>query len=145
MLIAKISYSPRDQHTYNKIWLKLNENWGSNSLFENLNIENFEKCTEWPQTKLKESGVKGTCTPPMCTVVPRVPNFRPFGSTVIRFQDIAQFGIFLLTPVLKFQSAIKCLHFGRSPIYTITFYSLMTTLFIIKFGSDLMKTGGVAF
>ncbi len=27
----------------------------------------------------------------------------------------------------KFQSAIKFLNFGRSPIYTITFYSLMTT------------------
>ncbi len=48
--------------------------------------------------------------------------------------------------MLKFQSAIKFLNFGRSPIYTITFYSLVTPLFIIKFGSDRMKTGGgVAF
>ena len=42
--------------------------------FWNLNIGNFAaKCTEWPQTKLKESGMKSTL--PMCTVVPRVPNF----------------------------------------------------------------------
>ncbi len=44
--------------------------------------------------------------------------------------------------MLKFESTIIFLIFGRSPIYTITFYSLMATLFIIKFGSDRMKSRG---
>ncbi len=48
----------------------------------------------------------------MCTVVPRVPNFRPFRSTISRFQDIPHFRIFPLTPMLKVQSAIKFLNFG---------------------------------
>ena len=42
----------------------LNENWGSSRL-ENLNIRNFAKRTEWPQTELKESDiiyVPYTCT-----------------------------------------------------------------------------------
>ncbi len=81
----------------------------------------------------------------MCSVVPRVPNLYPFRYTISRLQDIAHFRIFPLTHMLIFQSAIKFFNFGRLPIYTITFYSLMTTLFIIKFGSDRMKTGGVAF
>ncbi len=82
----------------------------------------------------------------MCTVVPRVPNFRPFRTTISRFQDIAHFRIFPLPPMLIFQSAIQFLNFGKSPIYTITFYLIMTTLFIITFGSNRMNTGGgVAF
>ncbi len=82
----------------------------------------------------------------MCTVVPRVPNFRPFRSMINHFQDIAHFRIFPLTPMLKFHSAIQFLNFGRSPIYPITFYSLVPTLFVTKFGSDRTKTGGgVAF
>ncbi len=73
--------------------------------FENRNIGNFAKCTKWPQTKLKELGIKST--PPMCTIVPRDPNFRPFLSTISRFQNIAYFTIFPLTPMLKCQSATK--------------------------------------
>ncbi len=61
---------------------------------------------------------------------------------ISRFQDIAHFKIFPLTAMLKFQTAIIVLNFSRSPIYTINFYSLMTTLFITKFGSGWMKTGG---
>ena len=114
-------------------WMKTG---GSSSL---LYIRNFAKCTKWPQTKLKESSIIGAL--PMCTVVPRVPNFHPFRSTISCFQDIAHFRIFPLTPMLKFQSAIN-----RLPIYTITFHSLMTTLFSVKFGSDRMKNGaGVVF
>ncbi len=37
----------------------------------------------------------------------RVPNFRPFRSTINRFQDVVHFRIFPLTPMLKFQSATK--------------------------------------
>ncbi len=78
--------------------------------FENSKIGNFAKCTEWPQTKLKESDIKGTLH--MCTVALRLPNFRPFRFTISRFQDIAHFTIFPFTPMLKFQSATK--FFGRS-------------------------------
>ncbi len=35
----------------------------------------------------------------------RVPNFHPFRSIIKRFQDIAHFIDFPLTPMLKFQSA----------------------------------------
>ncbi len=126
---------------------------------------------------------------------PRVPNFRPFRSTTICFQNIAHFRIFALTPTLKFQSATNFLIVGRSTkhVYKVifsygcliyhklwlrsdkndrrrsilkisssiwssvnkkfhnifnfladrqhiyNFYSPMTTLFIIKFGSDQMK------
>ena len=75
---------------------------------------------------------------------PRVPNFHPFRSMLSRFQDIAHFMIFRLTPMLKFQSATKFL--ADLQKISITFYSLLTTLFIITFGSDRMKNGGgVAF
>ncbi len=48
-----------------------------------------------------------------------------------------------MTPMLKFfKVPKKFLNFGKSPKYTITFYCLLTTLFIIKFGSDQMKHGG---
>ncbi len=40
---------------------------------------------------------------------PRVPNWHPVCSTVSHFQGIAHFTIFPLTPMLKFQSATKCL------------------------------------
>ena len=42
------------------------------------------------------------------------PKFHPFRYTISRFQDIAHFRIFPLTPRLKFQSDIKILNFGRS-------------------------------
>ena len=40
---------PHDQHTYNKVWLKLNENYGSSRL----NIGLFPKYSEWPQIGLE--------------------------------------------------------------------------------------------
>ena len=87
--ITKNSYSLNSLMT-NMLTMNLDWNWMKTrgaEAFENLNIGNFAKCTEWPQTKLKKSGIKNTLH--MCTVVPRVPNFRPFGSTISRFQDIA--------------------------------------------------------
>ncbi len=47
-------------------------------------------------------------------IVPRVPKFRSFRSTVSRFQDMTHFRTFPLTPMLKYQSATKVLIFGRS-------------------------------
>ncbi len=49
----------------------------------------FCKCTGWPQTKLKQSDKKSTLH--MCTLVPRVLNFRPFRSMVSHFRDIPHF------------------------------------------------------
>ncbi len=49
------------------------------------------------------AGIKSTLH--MCTVVPRLPTFRLFHSTISRFQDIAHFRIFPLTLLLKFQGA----------------------------------------
>ncbi len=76
------------------------ENCWRSSLSKIIESENFAKCTEWPQTKLKESGIKSSLH--VCTVVPRVPNFRPFRSTISHFQDLTYFRIFPLTPMLKF-------------------------------------------
>ena len=72
----------------------------------------------------------------MCTLVPRVPNFRSFRSTISRFQDIAHFRILPLTPMLKVQSATFFFNFWQISKTFITLYSLMTALFIIKLGSD---------
>ena len=130
----KVTEFPHDQHTYNKVCLKLNEKRGSSRLLKILTSEILESD---PQTKLKLTGIKSTL--PICTVVARVPNFRPFHSTISRFQDIAHFSIFPLIHMLKFQSAIEFLNVGRVLIYTISFYSLMTTLLFIKFGSDRGK------
>ena len=52
---------------------------------------------------------------------------------------------FPIDSYVKISKCHKIFKFCRSPIYTITFYSRMTTLFIIKFSSDRMKTEGVAF
>ena len=134
-----------DQHAYNKIWFKLIENWGSSSLLKILTSEILQSAPNDPKPNSRNQASK---VPYMGTVVPRVINFRPFCSTISPFQDIPHFRIFPLTPMLKFQSGIKFLNFGRLsiPVYTIAFYSLVNTLFIIKFGSDRMKTGGgVAF
>ena len=95
---------------------KLGEEWS----FENRKIGNFAKCTELPQTKLKESGITSTLN--ICTVVPRVPNFSPFHSTASCFQNIAHFRIYPLTPMLKFQSITNFLILpDRQNIYNFTF------------------------
>ncbi len=40
---------PRDQHTYNKIWLKLNENWESSSLLRILTSEILQSALNVPK------------------------------------------------------------------------------------------------
>ncbi len=58
----------------------------------------------------------------MCTVVPQIQNFRPFRSTISRFQDIAHFRIFPLTYMLKFQRVTKfSILVDRQNIYNFTF------------------------
>ncbi len=83
----------------------------------------------------------------MCTVVPRVPNFRPFRSTISRFQDVAHFRIFPLTPMVKFHKVPQFFfYFWQIAKTFITLHSLMAALFIVLCGSDWIKTvGGTAF
>ncbi len=57
---------------------------------------------------IKESGIKGPVY--MCIVVLRVPNFRPFHSTLSCFQDIAHLRILQLTSMLKFQGVMSNVH-----------------------------------
>ncbi len=45
----------------------------------------------------------------MCTVVPRVPHFRLFHSTINRLQDITHFRIATLTPI--FPGCIYAIYF----------------------------------
>ena len=53
--------------------------------------------------------------------------------------------VFPLTPILKFQSAPK-FYFWQIAKISITLHSPVTALFILKFGSDRIKTlGGVTF
>ena len=81
----------------------------------------------------------------MLTVAPRVPNFGPFRSMISRFQNIAHFTIFSLTPMLKFQSATKSSFWQIAKTFK-TLDSLIAALLIIKFGPDRIKSvGGVAF
>ncbi len=54
-------------------------------------------------------------TLPIQYLGPRVPKCRPFRSMISRFQGIAHFRIFPLTPMFKFQSATKFVCFGRWP------------------------------
>ncbi len=61
------------------------------------------------------------------------------------FQDIAHFRIFPLSPMLKFQSATKIFNFWQIAKTFITLHSLMTALYIMKFGSDQIKPVGGAF
>ena len=75
-----------------------------------------------------------------------IKNFRPFQSLIIRFQDIAHFKIFPLTPVLKVQGVAIFLFFLQITKTFIILHSFMIALFIITSGSDRRTTvGGVAF
>ena len=132
----------RDQHTCNKIWLKLIENCGCSSLLKILTSEILQIAPNDPKPNSRNQASKVPYLYHRLYVHSSTPspNFCPFRPTISHFQDIAHFGI--LTPMLKFKSALKVLNFGRSPIYSINFYSIVTTLFIIKFGSDRMKTRG---
>ena len=68
-----------------EIWWKLLREQS----FENRRIWHFVKCTGWPQIKLKAWSLKSTLH--ISTVVPWVPNVRPFRSTISHFGDIPNF------------------------------------------------------
>ena len=91
-----------------KIWWKLLKEL----CFKYLESEIFAKCTEWPQTKLKESGIKSTLH--ICTITSRVPNFRPFCSTISHFRDIPHFR-FPTDSHVKISKCYQILNFGRLP------------------------------
>ncbi len=59
-------------------------------------------CTEWPEAELKESPMKSTL---------HIPSFRPFRSTISRFQDITHFRIFPIDSQVKISKCHKILSF----------------------------------
>ena len=91
---------------------------GGMETFENLDIRNFEKCTEWPQIELKRIwheeystyGAPDTSSP-------------KFSHYDQPFPDIAHFRIFPLTPILKSQSVTHFydLKFIKIKIYNFSF------------------------
>ncbi len=104
--------------------------------------QKFAKCTKWPQTKLNELGIKSTLH--MWTVVPWVPNFHPFRSTISRFSDIPHFR-FPIDSYVKISNCHKIFKFWQIAKISKFLYSPVTAVFIIKFGPDRMKTvGGLA-
>ncbi len=74
---------------------------------------------------------------------PRVPNFHPFRSTISHLQDIAHFTIFPLTAMSKFQSATIYFLAVCEKMYNFIFCH--DCLIYNKFGSDRLKTVGIAF
>ncbi len=94
---------PHNQHSYSEVCLKSDENWASR-LLRIVTLEILQSTPNDPKPNSRNRASKSTLH--MCTVVPRVPNFCSFCSMISRFQDIAHFGIFPLTPMLKIQSAI---------------------------------------
>ncbi len=109
----------------------------------NRNIGNFAKCTEWPQTELKESGMKSTLR--LYLQGRRGPNFHQFRSTICRFQDMHILGFSHWLNV-KISKCYKRFNFSQIAKTFVTLYSLMAALVIIKLGSDRITiVGGVAF
>ncbi len=90
------------------------------------------------------SGIKSTVHI-ICSVVPRVPNFRPFHSTVKHLRDIPHFR-FAIDPNVKNSKFHKMFIYFLADRQNSHLYSPMTAVFIIKFGPDQMKTvGGVEY
>ncbi len=110
---------------------------GEEQIFKNCKIRNFAKCTRWPQTKLKESGIKRNLH--MCTIVPRVPNYHPFHSTISRFRDIRHLGF----PIDSHVIILKCHKFCEAwPIAekSNSLYSPMVNNVLIQFGWEPAKS-----
>ncbi len=111
----KLSYPifPHNQHTYTESLLEIGWKLGERLSFENRKIGNFVKCTEWPQTQLKESGIKSTLL--MCTVVPRVQNCHPFLLYDQPFSRYCTFYHFLIDSHVKISKCYNFFILGRSP------------------------------
>ena len=95
--------------------LKFGWNWmeGSSSLLKMLTSDILQSALNY--LKLNSKNQKWKVPYIAQYIGPQVTNVHPFRSTISHFQDIAQFRIFPLTPMLKFQSVTKFLIFARSP------------------------------
>ncbi len=91
---------PHDQYTNNKVCLKSDENWERSRVLKLVKLEILQSVPNDPKPNSRNWASKVTYI--HATVVPRVPNFCPFRSTMNRFQDI-HFRIFPLTPMLKLE------------------------------------------
>ena len=76
------SISP-DYDTLYQVWLNSDENRRRSSVTKIVESEILRSALNDPQTKLKELGIKSILH--TCTIGPRVPNFRPFRSTISGF------------------------------------------------------------
>ncbi len=128
-----------DQHTYNKVWSKWDENFGRSRVLKVVKLENLQSAlNDANQTQGIEHGKYPTY---MCTVAPRVPNFHPFRSTISRFQDIAHLPIDFHVKIPKCHNIFNSWQIAKR----LTLHSFMTVLLNIKLGPDQIKTAGVAF
>ncbi len=141
--IAKKSDSLYDYNTLYKVWMNRMKSGRGEKFLENSKIGNFTKCTEWSQTKFKQSGIKSTLH--MSTVVPRVPNFHPFRPTISRFRDNIHILGFPIDSHVKISKCHKM--FSTWPIVkkSDSLYSTVVANVLIKFGWHQMKTVGGAF
>ena len=99
-----IACIPSNYHTFHKVLLKLDENWGQQQPFENLNIKILQSAPNDPKLNLKNRTRKVHY---ICTSYNRGVGLKVSFISLCdqHFQDIADFTVFPLTPMLKFQSA----------------------------------------
>ncbi len=105
--------------------MKVCEKWP----FENLNIGNFAKWTEWPQPELKESDMKRPYI-----FKTRVPDFHPFRSTLSHFQIIAHFYDFPIESHAKIPKCHKIFKTWPNVKKSNSLYSTMAVNVPITFG-----------
>ena len=107
---------------------------------------NRKCCKLRRRTPNQTQGIGHQNTLHLCTVAPRVPNFRFFLALRSAVFEIFHILGLPLTPTLISKCHNFFFIFWQIAKMSITLYSTMTTVFVIKFGPDRMKTvGGVAF
>ncbi len=137
---------PPDYHTFRKVWLKLDEKYGSSSL-----LKTFWEYQHWklesarndPQTELKESHMKSTLR--VQFLGQWVSNFIRFALRLAIFKMLHILGfsidsrvniskchkIFTTCPIIKKNESLRC---------------IMVATVLTNFGWDQIKTvGGLAF
>ncbi len=91
-----------DYHVISKFWLKLDRNCWTSSLLKMSISEILQSVLNDPKLNSNDLTRK---VPYICTSYKTMGlKFHPFRSIFNRFQDVAYFTIFPLTPTLKFQS-----------------------------------------
>ncbi len=90
-------------HAFSKVWLKLNENYGSSNHLKILISDILQSARNDPKMNSRRiTNEKYPTYHDMRYTALGVPNFLPFHCTISHFQDMAHIRIFTLTPMLKF-------------------------------------------